>query len=1000
MNHIRFILIALLCTFAGTAWAVDVTLSEDNDFAMNEAGHWYLNMAPKSNTYNLTLTADDIAAGKGTFKVYDDGGKNGNYTDQSKGYLNINVPSGYILQVSGTVWTKGATGQGLQEGELGAIVTYLEVYNGNNSDSGNLMTKVYSATDGEETSFDAVTTTLNAMRIKFFNINIVSDYIYQGFDLTVTVFENKLYTIDVADGITNGTLESSASSAYANTKITLTPTPDEGYHIGTVSYNDGTDHVIKPDAKGIYSFWMPHHDITVSATFLDEQEYLWGEGNDGSAEHPYVISDKAGWDLLVTKSQTTLLFGQGLHFRLDADISNVAEGLKFFYGHLDGNHHKITLADTEKGFIHWAMGCFINDLTLKGTVHHEYIINVASNTVLTNCVFNISRSGSETLSGLTYQGTLLSTKCVYLLDGVPTYAYNENQSVRIPVYPLTIEGGAKAIRTGGTVIGGGSVSVIGGGTATIFADGFTLDGTEYYQQNVTVTLGIQASLITAATYNGNAATINSNGTATFTMPATATTATITSIAAKYIDADGTEQTCTDVNLLTSSNEAVSKPGGWYVAAGDVTLREGLTFTGDAHLILTDGATLTIINRPLNATSHIGIIADASLTIYAQSLGTGTLNANSNTYKGVYKSNTNYAFGIYSGGSITFCGGNINADGHGSDITNFFGKVNTIGIHAEGDINIIRGNVNATGSLDKENIGAHYDIETGGSLIFGWRTGADRIRFAATTINGTAKIADGQTLWNGSEGLTGTISDMSKVNGKTLEPCFVLLDDSDNTPTIAALDDGKTYNVTLTGRTLYKDGTWNTLCLPFDVTLAGSPLEGADVRELTSAELNNGTLTLNFSEDLTAIEAGKPYIIKWAEADPIVNPVFAGVTIDADADTEVSFDGGAFVGNYDPFTITSENRNSILYVGSNNKIGYRKTVPYDLGPFRAHFELKVGAEARSVVMNFEEDGEATANLSPTLSQGEGAWYTITGVKLNGAPTQRGTYIQGHKKIMIK
>ena len=57
-------------------------------------------------------------------------------------------------------------------------------------------------------------------------------------------------------------------------------------------------------------------------------------------------------------------------------------------------------------------------------------------------------------------------------------------------------------------------------------------------------------------------------------------------------------------------------------------------------------------------------------------------------------------------------------------------------------------------------------------------------------------------------------------------------------------------MTLSGRTLYKDGRWNTLCLPFDVTISGSPLDGdgVDVRTLSSSEFNNsdGTLTLDFT----------------------------------------------------------------------------------------------------------------------------------------------------------
>lgn len=92
----------------------------------------------------------------------------------------------------------------------------------------------------------------------------------------------------------------------------------------------------------------------------------------------------------------------------------------------------------------------------------------------------------------------------------------------------------------------------------------------------------------------------------------------------------------------------------------------------------------------------------------------------------------------------------------------------------------------------------------------------------------------------------------------------LVDNTDNT-TVIDDNDGVTSTVTLQGRTLYKDGDWNTLCLPFDVTdFTGTPLEGATVKELlpTSNLDNTGKLTLNFSDDLTAIDAGKPYIVKW------------------------------------------------------------------------------------------------------------------------------------------
>ncbi len=61
-----------------------------------------------------------------------------------------------------------------------------------------------------------------------------------------------------------------------------------------------------------------------------------------------------------------------------------------------------------------------------------------------------------------------------------------------------------------------------------------------------------------------------------------------------------------------------------------------------------------------------------------------------------------------------------------------------------------------------------------------------------------------------------------------------LGEDDNTEALTKYD-GRSMNVTLAGRTLYKDGSWNTLCLPFDVEdISSSPLAGATVKELNDA----------------------------------------------------------------------------------------------------------------------------------------------------------------------
>ena len=91
--------------------------------------------------------------------------------------------------------------------------------------------------------------------------------------------------------------------------------------------------------------------------------------------------------------------------------------------------------------------------------------------------------------------------------------------------------------------------------------------------------------------------------------------------------------------------------------------------------------------------------------------------------------------------------------------------------------------------------------------------------------------------------------------------------------IIADNDGQTRNVTLADRTLYKDGDWNTICLPFAMDaeqIAASPLAGATMKKLdgNNSDLTDGTLTLNFAE-ATAIEAGKPYLVKWGQTPDLV-----------------------------------------------------------------------------------------------------------------------------------
>ena len=167
------------------------------------------------------------------------------------------------------------------------------------------------------------------------------------------------------------------------------------------------------------------------------------------------------------------------------------------------------------------------------------------------------------------------------------------------------------------------------------------------------------------------------------------------------------------------------------------------------------------------------------------------------------------------------------------------------------------------------------------------------------------------------------------------------DDTDNSSSIEHWN-GEAKAVFLSNRTLYKDGTWNTLCLPFALSaeqMAASPLAEATVKTLSSASLdkNTGTLTLNFSEPQNEIVAGTPYIVKWSDAgENVSNPLFRNVTIN-NANSPIETEDAAFVGTYSPVSIPADGDKTKLYFDTGNTLSYPNAA-MNINAFRAWIQL--------------------------------------------------------------
>ena len=104
-------------------------------------------------------------------------------------------------------------------------------------------------------------------------------------DVTVSAeFEGAPFDVTISNAITGGTVAVSIGlengQAKAGSEVTLTVTPDAGYQLETLKYNN----TAITASNGIYKFTMPTEAVTVSATFVakDTTLTLSTEGNSGT----------------------------------------------------------------------------------------------------------------------------------------------------------------------------------------------------------------------------------------------------------------------------------------------------------------------------------------------------------------------------------------------------------------------------------------------------------------------------------------------------------------------------------------------------------------------------------------------------------------------------------------------------------------------------------------------------------------------------------------------
>ena len=242
------------------------------------------------------------------------------------------------------------------------------------------------------------------------------------------------------------------------------------------------------------------------------------------------------------------------------------------------------------------------------------------------------------------------------------------------------------------------------------------------------------------------------------------------------------------------------------------------------------------------------------------------------------------------------------------------------------------------------------------------------------------------------------------------PNAAAVDDAANTAAakIEEYDQAEGINVTFTfpGHTM-KANTWYSWVLPFNTSVKEiSEAFGYAVVDILNENGASKKSDVKFSLHMGDIAAGQPFILKvYQEIKPeefeagavkfngvkIIN----GSTIDTDAN-ECQFIG-TYTGKY------GLNGDGTEYLFRLGEQSYSKGgADSSIRPLGAYIKFAEASEAHYMYIE-EPDGSTTA-ISSIASDGEmipaQGWYTVNGVKLETAPTEKGIYINNGKKIVIK
>ena len=356
------------------------------------------------------------------------------------------------------------------------------------------------------------------------------------------------------------------------------------------------------------------------------------------------------------------------------------------------------------------------------------------------------------------------------------------------------------------------------------------------------------------------------------------------------------------------------------------------------------------------------------------------------------------------------------------------KINNEKELAEADLTALFGTIKlmfsnastATTAIVPVGTGEHLGELVDGAVTAGW-TGTAPATAAADKgiwVNGIQFDETTILAYNSAENnyiLTGTGAEAKA--GKlivTAADAVLALDATKTDATVKnAIDaaDGKRYNVQLKNRNFKKD-TWAVLVLPFETTVREiSHAFGYAVVDVLDTSKGTGDYVY-FKITTGKINANQPFMLKIDEAmapdaTTKITTTFNGKVIvksgDVTTPTAADIDAGGteFIGIWKLQQLQGAKQ---LWYNDATGWSYNKDgKKVNVNPTLAYLQLPEESTGDARIFIEEPDGSTTAITAiaadGTAIAAEG-WYTLNGIRLQGAPTEKGVYINNGKKVVIK